>query len=116
MQNLQSLEELGIDDCKKLSYNKLIELKTLPKLRLLNCSGAGNTRERNQMKTDLKNQLPHLIFSNYLQMANNNEHGHDGIWEIKVIRFHFRPDPLTMRMRENRSRERSLNLKSRVPT
>ena len=116
MQNLQSLEELGIDDCKKLSYNKLIELKVLPKLRLLNCSGAGEYSDFDLMETNLKKQMPHLVFSNYYQMEEKNEHGHDGIWEIKVNRFQFRPDPLTMRWRENRSRERSLSLKSRVPT
>ena len=100
MQNIQSLEELGIDDCKKLSYNKLVELKVLPKLRLLNCSGTGDfsfLSDLRLMETNLKKQMPHLIFSNYYQMEQKNEHGHDGIWEIKVNRFQFRPDPLTMR-------------------
>ena len=100
MQNIQSLEELGIDDCKKLSYNKLVELKVLPKLRLLNCSGAGEYSDLSDfdlMETNLKKQMPHLIFSNHYQMEQKNEHGHDGIWEIKVNRFQFRPDPLTKR-------------------
>ena len=98
IQNLQSLEQLDISGCKKLSYNKLLELKALPKLRLLNCLGAGDGGF-SLMETHLKKQMPNLIYSNHLEFANNN--GHDGIWEIKVNRFQLKgPDPLTVRWRE----------------
>ena len=51
------------------------------------------------METHLKKQMPHLIYSNHLEFANNN--GHDGIWEIKANRFQLKgPDPLTVRWRE----------------
>ena len=87
--NLQSLEELDVTRCKKLSYNKLLELKLLPKLKLLNCLGAGDYDYRG-METKLKREMPYLIFSKYLEFANTRNSGnfiHDGIWEIKANHF-----------------------------
>ena len=85
-----SVEELDIDGFEKLSYNKLLELKLVPKLRILNCFGAGNSsiteEDFYEMETNLKKQMPHLIFSNYREIARNNFR-HDGIWKIRAKRF-----------------------------
>ena len=93
--NLQSLEELDVTRCKKLSYNKLLELKLLPKLKLLNCLDAGDYDYRG-METKLKREMPYLIFSKYLEFANTRNSGnfiHDGIWEIKADHFQLFREP-----------------------
>ena len=80
VENLQfSLEELDISCCG-ISYNKLLELKLMPKLKVLNCDGKDL-----EMVMNLKKDLPNLI-SQYMEIAENRSLD-AGIWGIKAKNF-----------------------------
>ena len=85
IKNLQhSLEELDVSFCENISYTKLLELKFMPKLKVLNC----RRRWNREVERNLKVQMPHLI-ANYprpLEIAENNSFL-TGLWDIKVDRF-----------------------------
>ena len=85
IKNLQhSLEELDVSFCENLSYTKLLELKLMPKLKVLNC----RRRWNRDVERNLREQMPHLI-ANYprsLEIAENNSFI-TGLWDIKVKRF-----------------------------
>ena len=85
IKNLQhSLEELDVSFCENISYTKLLELRFMPKLKVLNC----RRRWNREVERNLKVQMPHLI-ANYprpLEIAENNSFL-TGLWDIKVDRF-----------------------------
>ena len=85
IKNLQhSLEELDVSFCENISYTKLLELKFMPKLKVLNC----RRRWNRAVERNLREQMPHLI-ANYpssLEIAENNSYL-TGLWDIKVKRF-----------------------------
>ena len=85
IKNLQhSLEELDVSFCENISYTKLLELKFMPKLKVLNC----RRRWNREVERNLRLQMPHLI-ANYprpLEIAENNSFL-TGLWDIKVDRF-----------------------------
>ena len=85
IKNLQhSLEELDVSFCENISYTKLLELKFMPKLKVLNC----RRRWNREVERNLRVQMPHLI-ANYprpLEIAENNSYL-TGLWDIKVKRF-----------------------------
>lgn len=85
IKNLQhSLEELDVSFCENISYTKLLELKFMPKLKVLNC----RRRWNREVERNLRVQMPHLI-ANYprpLEIAENNSFL-TGLWDIKVKRF-----------------------------
>ena len=79
-----SLEELDVSFCENISYTKLLELKFMPKLKVLNC----RRRWNREVERNLREQMPHLI-ANYpssLEIAENNSYL-TGLWDIKVKRF-----------------------------
>ena len=83
VENLQvSLEELGISHYKNVSYNKLLELKLMPKLRVLKYFDAWYHPE---FEMNLKKDMPHLIFLRSAEIAENRSN--NGIWEIKANKF-----------------------------
>ena len=72
-----SLEELDVMETR-ISTEKLLELRSMPKLRILNCSNPPIT---------LYKQLPNLgINHGHLKIADSDESykPQDGFWEIKV--------------------------------
>ena len=85
IKNLQhSLEELDVSFCENISYTKLLELKFMPKLKVLNCHG----RWSREMERNLGKQMPHLIVNplRSLEIAENISFL-TGLWDIKVKRF-----------------------------
>ena len=50
----QSLEKLDISDCKEISFDKVLELKSMPKLRILNYGF------KSWHTMVLRKKLPHL--------------------------------------------------------
>ena len=79
-----SLEELDVSFCENISYTKLLELKFMPKLKVLNC----RRRWNREVERNLREQMPHLI-ANYpssLEIAENNSYL-TGLWDIKVKRM-----------------------------
>ena len=85
IKNLQhSLEELDVSFCENISYTKLLELKFMPKLKVLNC----RRRWNREVERNLREQMPHLI-ANYprpLEIAENHSFL-TGLWDIKIKRF-----------------------------
>lgn len=79
-----SLEELDVSFCENISYTKLLELKFMPKLRVLNC----RRRWNREVERNLREQMPHLI-ANYprsLEIAENHSFL-TALWEVQVKRF-----------------------------
>ena len=79
-----SLEELDVSFCENISYTKLLELKFMPKLKVLNC----RRRWNREVERNLREQMPHLIANHpsSLEIAENNSYL-TGLWDIKVKRF-----------------------------
>ena len=53
----QSLEKLDISDCKEISFDKVLELKSMPKLRILNYGF------KSWHTMVLRKKLPHLMIN-----------------------------------------------------
>ena len=86
-ENLQSsLEELGVSGCMNVSYNKLLELKSMSKLKVLNCEGVGR-RNQHKMWMNLKKDMPHL---NYRILEIAETRYYNRIWEIKAKTFQLK--------------------------
>ena len=78
IENLQyTLEKLHIFWCIGVSYAKIIELKSLPKLRLLNCD-LTDDEEKENLKYDL------LRFGESICVDERELSPADGIWDVKV--------------------------------
>ena len=78
----QTLEELNVND-NKINFENLIELKSLPRLKVLNCLYLHNFDE---IET-LRRQMPHLIINRKTVSAaapNSIFEPKVGLWDIKV--------------------------------
>ena len=85
-ENLElTLEELNIDFCSIIKYTKpfdckMVELKSMARLRVLNCDKISEDRIGN-----LRRELPHVTI-NQERVTNDTESFSpmDGIWEVRV--------------------------------
>ena len=78
----QTLEELNVND-NKINFENLIQLKSLPRLKVLNCLYLHNFDE---IET-LRKHLPHLIINRKTVSAaapNSIFEPKFGLWDIKV--------------------------------
>ena len=78
----QTLEELNVND-NKINLEHLIELRSLPRLKVLNCLYLHNFDE---IET-LRRQMPHLIINRKTVSAaapNSFLEPKLGLWDIKV--------------------------------
>ena len=78
----QTLEELNVND-NKINSENLIQLKSLPRLKVLNCLYLHNFDE---IET-LRKHLPHLIINRKTVSAaapNSMFEPKVGLWDIKV--------------------------------
>ena len=78
----QTLEELNVND-NKINFENLIQLKSLPRLKVLNCLYLHNFDE---IET-LRRQMPHLIINRKTVSAaapNSSFEPKVGLWDIKV--------------------------------
>ena len=78
----QTLEELNVND-NKINFENLIQLKSLPRLKILNCLYLHNFDEIDT----LRKHLPHLIINRKTVSAaapNSLLEPKFGLWEIKV--------------------------------
>ena len=78
IENLQyTLEKLHIFWCVGVSYAKIIELKSMPKLRVLNCD-LTDDEEKENLKYDL------LRFGESICVDERELSPADGIWDVEV--------------------------------
>ena len=78
----QTLEELNVND-NKINFENLIQLKSLPRLKVLNCLYLHNFDEIDT----LRKHLPHLIINRKTVSAaapNSMFEPKVGLWDIKV--------------------------------
>jgi hypothetical protein len=78
----QTLEELNVND-NKINFENLIQLKSLPRLKILNCLYLHNFDEIDT----LRKHLPHLIINRKTVSAaapNSMFEPKVGLWDIKV--------------------------------
>ena len=76
-----TLEELGVTK-NKVNFVNLLELRSLPKLKVLNCKHLSSRDIE-----DLKSELPHVVMNqNGIKIATSYKsfEPRDGFWEIVV--------------------------------
>ena len=87
VKNLTSLEKLDVY-YTKIDYPTLLQLKSIPTLKVLNCFGRQKKKDAEKIK-NLKLQLPHIsINEEYLNIASsskevNGEVDQDWFWEVR---------------------------------
>ena len=82
-----TLEELNVEGCESLSFDKLVQLRSMPHLRKINCDHMWDNRENAQ---SLQKELSHVEFTNsdsscceFRQWKNDEKR----IWEIEIDCF-----------------------------
>ena len=82
IRNLKSLEKLNLHSTKNIDFSSLLQLKSIPTLKILNYSDLWKEEDAENIK-NLKLQLPHIsINEEYLNIACPTKFGH-WIWEIR---------------------------------
>ena len=87
VKNLSSLEKLDVS-YTKIDYPTLLQLKSIPTLKVLHCFGRQKKKDGEKIK-NLKLQLPHIsINKEYLDIASsskeaNGEVDQDWFWEVR---------------------------------
>ena len=89
VKNLCSLEKLDVY-YTKIDYPTLLQLKSIPTLKVLNCFGRQKKKDAEKIK-NLKLQLPHIRINEeeeYLDIASsskevNGEVDQDWFWEVR---------------------------------
>jgi hypothetical protein len=96
VKNLSSLEKLDV--CyTKIDYPTLLQLKSIPTLKVLNCFGRQKKKDAEKIK-NLKLQLPHVnINEEYLFIATSSKEVDDEVdldwfWEIRSKTQDLFPD------------------------
>jgi Leucine-rich repeat (LRR) protein len=96
VRNLSSLEKLDVS-YTKIDYPTILQLKSIPTLKVLRCFGCRKKRNAEKIK-NLKLQLPHIsINEEYLHIATPSKEVDDEIdldwfWEIRSKTQDLFPD------------------------
>ena len=91
IENLQhTSEKLDVYMCDGITYAKLTELKSMPKLQVLNFWGSHHE------KGDLLTLMPFVKFDELIAANERKLLSADGIWDVEAIQLEFQFQDLTI--------------------
>ena len=90
IRNLNFLEKLNVHSTENIDFSSLLQLKSIPTLKILNCFDLTKQKDAEKIK-NLKLQLPHIsINEDHLSIACLTKGG--WIWEIRSEQQNLFPE------------------------